>query len=587
MSMSRKLVLRSVLLLAILLPTLQPLSHAPSPPAYSNALSMVAWGVFLVVAGYWATRESLGRNLGSSPARLFLWPIALIAGGSLVHLLVGRYGYLGTTVQGLFGLASAAVVLVAGFKLGDVDKPSLTAVDIAWVVLFCGLANSLLAWTQYFTWHDPDWWLNPLREMGRVYANLRQPNLLAHVLGLSVAATIWLRLENRLSNRLTLLFLVLLCPAVAFTGSRMGALMLVLLIPLALWGSQVRLKAVLWCAVPLAIYLVAWWGLQLLQAHTGIEFYGANRLGGADATGLRWPLWRNSLEISTLHPWLGCGFQQFNFCFTHADLPERAPANFNNAHNLFLNLVVEFGWPLGLLTSGLLLYGFWQLRPRNGDSSSVLYFSLMTIAAVHAMLEFPWWNLYFLFPFVFVVGMASSRRLGIAEVRREAGLKTSLGWWVFAGVTFVASGVYYAWSYASLLPVYSNAGERVTGAEALKRSTRAVLFQDYVEYSLVMAISDGTEKENMGQILSYFHFASRGHMDAKFLLRYAQVAAIAGQAELSRHLMWRALQINPDAVAETEVAAELTDDPALQSVVEFAKNPYPVNLPLKLIEALR
>ncbi len=579
------------LFFVLALPMLLPASHAPSPPAYSNALSVILWGVVLL----WVSGSSPFRGqvrspqMGRTPVRWLLLAFALFTVMSLLQVLAGRYGYLGVTVQGLATLALASMVMMAGWYVAAAERPRVFAQDLAWAVLACGVVNAGLGWVQYFSWHEPDWWLNPLREMGRVYANLRQPNLLAQVLCLAVAATLWLRLQGRLPTLWAAIVLGVLIPAVAFTGSRMGFVMLVLLVPLFQWGASERRRALLWSLIPLMLYLLVWWGLQVWQQQAGVEFYGASRLKGADATGLRWPLWRNSLSISWLHPWVGCGFQQFNYCFTHADLPDRAPANFNHAHNLVLNLLVEFGWPAGLLITTLLAVGFWQLRPRRGDSASSLYFILLATASVHAMLEFPWWHLYFLLPVAFITGLACAGR-------SDGGMWPSLSlhnpfrralWWLTAGLLSVLAGAYYAWSYASLRPVYTTVGEKITMAEGLQRSTRALLFQDHVEYSLVMAVSDGAAPEKMKEVLSFFHLSSRGHMDAKFLLRYAQVASIAGDVELSRHLMWRALQIDPDVAAEAEVAAQLSDHPALRAVLEFARNPYPVNLSLKQIEALR
>lgn len=579
------------LFLVLALPMLLPASHAPSPPAYCNALAVILWGVVLMLVSASANfrGSSCPPQLGRTPVRWLLWAFALIATMSLVQVLLGRYGYLGVTVQGLATLAMASMVMVAGWYVATAGRHRVLAEDVAWAVLACGVVNAGLGWVQYFGWHEPDWWLNSLRELGRVYANLRQPNLLAQVLCLAVGATVWLRLQGRLPVLGAAIALMTLIPAVAFTGSRMGFVMLVLLVPLFQWGASGRRRALWWSLTPLMLYLLVWWGLQVWQQQAGVEFYGASRLKGGDATGLRWPLWRNSLTISWLHPWFGCGFQQFNYCFTHADLSDRAPANFNHAHNLVLNFLVEFGWPAGLLITALLALGFWQLRPRRGDPASSLYFILLATASVHAMLEFPWWHLYFLLPVAFIAGMACAGRsdggwwpsLSLRNPFRRA------WWWGTAGLLSVLAGTYFAWSYASLRPVYTTIGEKITVAEGLRRGTRALLFQDHVEYSLVMAVSDGAAPEKMKEVLSFFHLSSRGHMDAKFLLRYAQVAAIAGQIDLSHHLMWRALQIDPDVAAEAEIAAQLSDHPALHAVVEFARHPYPVNLPLQQIEALR
>lgn len=118
----------------------------------------------------------------------------------------------------------------------------------------------------------------------------------------------------------------------------------------------------------------------------------------------------------------------------------------------------------------------------------------------------------------------------------------------------------------------------VSNEEALYRSSQAVLFQSQVEYARVMQVSEVVEPEKAKSLLKFFHHAGRGFMDAKFLMRYAQVAAIAGDTALAHHLLWRALQIDKNIAVEVGAAAQSSLNPALLALEEYAKNPLPTTI---------
>jgi Virulence factor membrane-bound polymerase, C-terminal/O-Antigen ligase/Protein glycosylation ligase len=579
----------AAVVLAVGLPFLQPFSAVPAPSAYSNATALVLWGIAVSIVSAQKLHSTVDASAPADPSRYAYLALCVTAMFMSLHLLLGRYGYESVTLQGLASVAAAAVMVQFGRRSALEDAQSSRMVVFAWSVVAAAALSAVLAWLQFFDLVPPTvWWVAPLATAGRAYANIRQPNHLAQLLGLGVLSLMWLWHTKRMPRKGMILWMLLLVPAAVFTGSRMGA---VLIFSVSAWfiaGPRSSSRA--FAVAPSVIYAATWAVLSAASAAWNIDFYGEARLGSADATGLRWTLWKNSVELTELFPWAGCGFGQFNFCFVHSPLSNRAAANFDHAHNLILHFAVEFGWPFTILITFLGVrwaVSVWSLRHDERIWYSI---GFLSISLIHALLEFPWWHMYFLLPTALVVGYASgvivsnekaASRLAERGVLGRVHHRSRL---LLAGLLMLIGGVFLAYSHVRIAPLYSIS--TISAAERKERSEQAWLFQSHVEYARAMYTSEGSQVSEMARILVYFKRASRSHMDAKFLLRYAQVAALAGDMELARHLVWRAVQIDGDVRENAKVAAALSGNTVLGELAHYAKNPYPVSVSFDRVTSL-
>src|SRR5206468_80980 len=98
-------------------------------------------------------------------------------------------------------------------------------------------------------------------------------------------------------------------------------------------------------------------------------FAGQTRFdAGGDFSSNRFGIWANALSLIASHPWLGVGFNDFNFAWTLTPFPGRPNEFFDHSHNLVLNLAAEMGVPLALLVLALLVYALWRaLRKAIAD----------------------------------------------------------------------------------------------------------------------------------------------------------------------------------------------------------------------------
>jgi hypothetical protein len=82
---------------------------------------------------------------------------------------------------------------------------------------------------------------------------------------------------------------------------------------------------------------------------------------------------------------------------------------FANAHNVFLDLVLWSGFPLGLMISAGLVWWMWRTFRTVRRAEDVLLLMLLLVLANHAMLEYPFSYAYLLLPAGLVVGMLDAR----------------------------------------------------------------------------------------------------------------------------------------------------------------------------------
>ena len=294
--------------------------------------------------------------------------------------------------------------------------------------LIGGIFSVLVQWLQLFDLEVLPFWLAAVYKSDvvqhRPFGNLAQANHQATYLALAAISALYLGRTSR-RNWLAPASLLLLSAGVALTGSRMGVAFLVLLIlaqfvPTALRPEDRRAR---WLA---CVAVFAGFGVALLAVR--LVVVQIDTLGRP--MGIRYELWRQAWEIALRHPWLGIGVGQFGggqYWVAKAG-PYTVPAT--NCHNVILELAAELGWPAALAAAGVALYwGLRDLRARLGQPEQALAWGMVLMIAIHSMLEFPLWYLFFAVPFAFLFGLgepalASSVKVDARRMLPMAGATT-------------------------------------------------------------------------------------------------------------------------------------------------------------------
>ena len=95
---------------------------------------------------------------------------------------------------------------------------------------------------------------------------------------------------------------------------------------------------------------------------------------GLDICESRLVLWRNALELSLQRPWTGWGFGELDYAMATQPLSgTRFCGIVAHAHNLPLQLIVEWGWPLALGWMAWAGAWLWRKRPRAFAAPRVFF----------------------------------------------------------------------------------------------------------------------------------------------------------------------------------------------------------------------
>lgn len=274
---------------------------------------------------------------------------------------------------------------------------------------------------------------------GRPFANLGQPNELGTLLLWGLLATAWGLIRQRIGVWTALLLAVYLLFGLALTQSRTAWIaVLVLVCASWVWRRFVADQRWPWLVTGLGVYFavcvasVGWLGRTFLFA-SSLEAADIVRLSGE----LRPMLWSMFMDAAWQEPFFGYGWNQVGLAQL-AVATVYAPLHMvaAHSHNLFLDLVLWFGIPAGLIISALLVLWLWQRLRAIQNAEDALLILFLVVVFNHAMLELPLHHAYFLLP----VGLV----MGVVNVRLKVPSVFILGrWslvvlWLFSGALLTA-----------------------------------------------------------------------------------------------------------------------------------------------------
>lgn len=250
----------------------------------------------------------------------------------------------------------------------------------------------------------------------RPYANMGQPNQLATLLVWGMLAAAWGFSRKIMSGWTALLLAGYLLIGIALTQSRTAWLALTLLLIGAwIWRGLWSSKRVPWCVT--GLFLCFWVLPTLLKEITNLLLLASEQSYFRDPMqGQLRPLaWRLFLQASMEQPWFGYGWTEVG----HAQLAvaeQFSPlfGTFAQSHNLFLDLVLWLGFPMGLLVSAFLIWQFVTYYRRVANAKDALLLMFLCVIGIHAMLELPLHYAYFLLPTGIVMGVLNQRTGGTA-----------------------------------------------------------------------------------------------------------------------------------------------------------------------------
>lgn len=391
---------------------------------------LVLWAAGLVLLAFllpnhyppWQSFHSeLATAIAFSP--LVVWAVcrrgqlpALTLGGLLLtivplaQLAFGQIYFSGDAWINALYLSGFALVVLAGARWEGVQaltRAPLEGLAPLWIgLILAGYGSVGVAALQWLGTAGMGIYVAGLPPGGRAFANLAQPNLLATLLLMAVGAHVALFETRRIARVPAFAGVALLVFGLALTGSRSVLLAMVWFLPA--YGFMrhrcgLRLAPVGVAAACLLLVLLVI-GLPAIDEVLLIEGLptAVNRM---ETLGIRTVYWQSMIDAIGRAPWFGYGWSQIGVAQTVTALDYPATLSyFDSSHNLFLDLMLWNGVPIGLLIIVGLLSWLWKQisRCRNAATWSVL----MAVGFVfsHAMVEYPLSYAFFLLPVGFLMG---------------------------------------------------------------------------------------------------------------------------------------------------------------------------------------
>jgi O-antigen ligase len=540
---------KALALVALAGPLLLAFNLPPSPTILNQCLSVG-------LTGAWIAWQSNDRQHRADKADMAAWlaALGLVAIGVAWAIVSGLPVSLAAGV--LFIVGACAVCAIGGGVVAAHSRNQPRNFDLLWALLIAGVLSAAIGCTQVFAPELPDGdFVARSSIAGRAVGNLRQPNHLSSLLLWALIAVAGLFDLRRLARGASLVVAALLIFALVLTGSRTGALGVLLL---ALWGlidwrlsrsSRAALIASPLVFVSIGVALSAW------AKATDHVFGAEDRLsfaGSGDISSSRFAIWSNTLEMIHREPWTGVGFGEFNVAWTLSEFPDRPIAFFDHTHNLPLQLLVELGVPLGSLVMVLLLVALVQAGRRawacEGDEGVAkrAAFMIVLMIGLHSLLEYPLWYAYFLLPTAFAWGYALARPNAATAVAapKPARMHWAMG---CAGLAMTIGSIAALLDYHQVTVIYAPPDNAAPLEDRIARGQRSPLFGHHADYAAATAFGEPKAPLSASQQLA-FRRAPHQLLDVRLMIAWSQALAAEGDLDKARWLAARIREFrNPGA----------------------------------------
>lgn len=383
---------------------LMPNHYSPWLSFHSEVVAALAF-VPLIIWANWRPGSIPALTIGA----------LLLALVPMVQIASDQIFFAGDGWTSLLYLLGFALVVLAGARWASESiHPPLVLPELIYfwiglvVAAYVSVAIALLQWLGM---GGGGIYMVDMPLGARAYANLAQPNHFATLLLLALTAHIALFETGRVRSVFALSGAFFLTIGLVLSGSRSVLLALVWLYPAYgfLW-RRCNLRTTPMAMISVSVfYLALSWLWPLLNQTLLLMPDAPVALDRLDSSDVRLVFWTSMLDALGEAPWLGYGWAQIGLAQTATALDYPAVYQyFDSSHNLFIDLLLWNGLPIGLcVIGGLLAWLVWQVRQCR---TPIVWTAMLAIGFVlsHAMVEYPLQYAYFLLPVGFLMGALST-----------------------------------------------------------------------------------------------------------------------------------------------------------------------------------
>lgn len=328
----------------------------------------------------------------------------------------GQIPYLGQFWIAIVYLLGFLLATIVG-RLFEVANPRRLTDLLGMAIGLAALVSVLFQVYQWQQWDGIGIWLADV-DPNIPSANLGQRNQLATLLLWGLLAISWGWVRSFVSWRVALGSALLILFGIALTGSRTAWVGLCL-VALACWywRNLWRSKYAIWVVAGLVLYFFCCVLVLKLILISAIKPFSTSDVAQMEVTRAladsRLAVWKMFIGAILERPIFGYGWGQI--AEAHLSVATQYPAQnivFSQSHNLFLDLMLWCGIPIGLSLSAYLVHWFWRLARQVNSPENAVVFLFVLVLANHSMFEFPLHYAYFLLPLGVFIGVLSVSEQG-------------------------------------------------------------------------------------------------------------------------------------------------------------------------------
>lgn len=340
------------------------------------------------------------------------WAVAALALIPWLQWAIGLLKFSGDAWICTLYVLGFATAIAAGF-MATRASPRTYGELMACSVLVAAILSASLAFMQSLEVWGLGIWIGEIATGMRASANLLQSNNFATLLAWGAVGLLMLREMGWLGRGTSALLLAVLLAACALSQSRTSlAYGPVFLLGMALARRhgvvfKTRLSTV---AIATAVGWALIFATPSFMSH--VELTALQTVSERGSGSLRWQVWPILADGLAQRPWTGYGWLQVGAAEL-ASADKFAPTGelYLHAHNLFFEMVLWCGYPLGLLIVAVMIWWFVSRWMRVATVESAAAMIAVTILGAHGMLELPYQYAYFLLPAGLWVGLVEAQRV--------------------------------------------------------------------------------------------------------------------------------------------------------------------------------
>lgn len=336
----------------------------------------------------------------------------------------------------LFPLATILVCFILSVIINNADDKSKLIYYSAYGFIAVALLSTVFQSLQYANVSN-DLWFVMTMQGNRFFGNVGQPNQLAFIYALAIAACHYLIIKLESKRHLIFTALVLLTIGLALTSSRGG--LILGLASFLIYALNIKktpnAKTVL---VAIATSVIGFlFGSYLLTIHKLSSENTLSRVITGD-NAARAELIQQAWVQFLHHPLLGVGFGNLLAdSLEHIEQVDWFVFNIHS-HNIVMQFAAEFGL-LGLallaMVTFIIFKSYWQSR----SLESSFIFVALSIVGLYSLSEYPLWYTRFLIITVFLLAVINNKTMKVDIDLNK----------LFIGIvaTSIVASVYYYQSY--------------------------------------------------------------------------------------------------------------------------------------------